>query len=199
MCDQTAAQNRALSNALNATSAPGFIELDGAIDTFSLQMKIRKTCINSRKKTLQWFAYFSGFGLKLSRFGGGFFCFFGKGVMFSVLVNRCLIAGIVVPCNVPWFRARCIETYENFFRIVSGIRANINGTRRIALCGWKRTFYDSYLLNSCHTNTFSTTQPQFSFDKYWHTICRAEKRQNSLYYMLTIEGTELDCFKNVFQ
>lgn len=42
MCDQTAAQNRALSNALNATSAPGFIELDGAIATFSLQIERRK-------------------------------------------------------------------------------------------------------------------------------------------------------------
>lgn len=37
ICDQIAAQNRALSIALKATSAPGFSELSFATDTFSLQ------------------------------------------------------------------------------------------------------------------------------------------------------------------
>lgn len=118
--------------------------------------------------------------------------------MFSVLVNRCLIAGIVID-YITCYRARCIETNENSFRIFCRACAIENGTRRIAICGWNRIFYDSYLLNSCHTNTFSATQPQFSFDKYLHTVCLTEKRQNSRYYIFATQSIDFDCVENVFQ
>lgn len=42
MCDQIAAQNRALSNTLNATSAPGLSSLNFATATFSLRKKKTK-------------------------------------------------------------------------------------------------------------------------------------------------------------
>lgn len=104
MCAQTAAQKRALNNALNATSAPGLMELDGAMATFSLfknGIAFRYDFVQTWSVCMRSDSYLFGFGSKTSRFGfvfSGLF-FLGNGVISSVLVNRCLIAGILVLCS----------------------------------------------------------------------------------------------------